>query len=100
MSGGFNALLPTILVEVFDTENYASVNGFLYLIRGCGAFMGTPVGGLLLPRQSYGLLAPTEYTKIIIFDGALLMGCAMSCSLVRVHLILIFYLFTVHYLGV
>src|SRR5271169_4549858 len=85
MSGGFNALLPTILVEVFGPEHYASVNGFLYFIRGCGAFMGTPVGGLLLPGgQSYGMLAPTEYTKIIVFDGALLLGSAMSVGLVRV----------------
>jgi hypothetical protein len=85
MSGGFNALLPTILVEVFGPEHYASVNGFLYFIRGCGAFMGTPVGGLLLPAgRSYGMLGPTEYTKVIIFDGALLLGSAMSVGLVRV----------------
>jgi hypothetical protein len=85
MSGGFNALLPTILVEVFGPEHYASVNGFLYFIRGCGAFMGTPVGGLLLPGgRSHGMLSPTEYTKIILFDGALLLGSAMSVGLVRV----------------
>jgi len=85
ISGGFNGLLPTILVEVFGPEHYASVNGFLYFIRGCGAFMGTPVGGLLLPGgRSYAMLAPTEYTKIIVFDGALLLGSAMSVGLVRV----------------
>lgn len=86
MSGGFNALLPTILVEVFGPEQYASVNGFFYFICGCGAMMGTPVGGLLLPHgtQSYGMLSPTEYTKVIVLDGALLMGSAMSVGLVRV----------------
>ena len=47
--------------------------------------MGTPVGGLLLPGgRSYGMLYPTEYTKIIRFDGALLLGSAMSVGLVRV----------------
>src|SRR5271154_6525217 len=87
MSGGFNALLPTILVEVFGPEHYASVNGFLYFIRGCGAFMGTPIGGLLLPgRQSSNGLVATDYTKIIVFDGALLLGSAISIGLVRVFL--------------
>lgn len=88
MSGGFNALLPTILVEVFGPENYASVNGFLYFIRGCGAFMGTPVGGLLLPpREQYASLAATDYTRIIVYDGALLLGSAVSVGLVRVNLL-------------
>lgn len=86
MSGGFNALLPTILVEVFGPENYASVNGFLYFIRGCGAFMGTPVGGLLLPQKQSSSLYPTDYTRIIVYDGALLLGSAMSVGLVRVCL--------------
>jgi hypothetical protein len=87
MSGGFNALLPTILVEVFGPENYASVNGFLYFIRGCGAFMGTPVGGLLLPpREEYVSLAAKDYTRIIVYDGALLLGSAVSVGLVRVKL--------------
>lgn len=85
MSGGFNALLPTILVEVFGLEHYASVNGFLYFIRGCGAFMGTPVGGLLLPaRESTNFLAVADYTRVIIFDGLLLLGSALSVGLVRV----------------
>jgi hypothetical protein len=88
MSGGFNALLPTILVEVFGPENYASVNGFLYFIRGCGAFMGTPVGGLLLPpREHYAALAAMDYTKIIVYDGALLLGSAVSVALVRVSIV-------------
>ena len=86
MSGGFNALLPTILVEVFGPENYGSVNGFLYFIRGCGAFMGTPVGGLLLPRKLSSSLHPSDYTRIIVYDGALLLGSAMSVGLVRVCL--------------
>ena len=90
MSGGFNALLPTILVDVFGPENYASVNGFLYFIRGCGAFMGTPVGGLLLPaRASMSGLVARDYTKVIVYDGALLLGSAFSIGLVRVSEVLV-----------
>jgi hypothetical protein len=81
MSGGFNALLPTILVEVFGPENYASVNGFLYFVRGCGAFMGTPVGSLLLPQKMTSSLNPADYTKVIVYDGTLLLGSAMSVGL-------------------
>jgi hypothetical protein len=47
--------------------------------------MDTPVAGLLLPgERSYGMLSPTEYTKLILFDGALVLGSAMSVGLVRV----------------
>jgi len=90
MSGGFNALLPTTLVEIFGPENYSSVNGFLYFIRGCGAFMGTPVGGLLLPKTEYGILRAGDYTRIILFDGSLLVGSAVSVGLVRVSLLIPF----------
>jgi hypothetical protein len=85
MSGGFNAVLPTILVDVFGQEHYASVNGFLYFIRGCGAFMGTPVGGLLIPSVDPGnSLSARDYTRIIIYDGCLLLGSSISVGLVRV----------------
>ena len=90
MSGGFNALLPTTLVEIFGPENYSSVNGFLYFIRGCGAFMGTPVGGLLLPKTEYGISRAGDYTRIILFDGSLLVGSAISVGLVRVSLLIPF----------
>ena len=82
-SGGFNALLPTTLLEIFGPENYSSVNGFLYFIRGCGAVMGSPVGGLLLPDHTR--LTAGDYTSIILFDGGLLIGSAVSVGLVRVN---------------
>ena len=63
---------------------YSSVNGFLYSILGCGAFMGTPVYGLLLATQGYGGSRTTDYRRIIVFHGSLLVGSAVSVGLVRV----------------
>jgi hypothetical protein len=38
--------------DVFGSQAYASVNGFIYFIRGVGALWGPPAGGLLLRSQS------------------------------------------------
>lgn len=46
--GGYNALFPTTVVDVFGLQSYASVNGFVYFVRGLGAMGGGPVGGKIL----------------------------------------------------
>ncbi|KAK5018767.1 Peroxisome biosynthesis protein pex1 [Cryomyces antarcticus] len=35
-AGGYNALFPTTIAEVFAMQAYASVNGFIHFIRGHG----------------------------------------------------------------
>jgi hypothetical protein len=44
------------------------------------------VGGLLLPGRELAtsLVAATDYTRVIVFDGVLLLGSALSVGLVRV----------------
>lgn len=32
-AGGYNALVPVIVTEIYGTQNYASVNGMLYFVR-------------------------------------------------------------------
>ncbi|OKP14463.1 hypothetical protein PENSUB_14075 [Penicillium subrubescens] len=46
------SLFPASLIELFGVQYFTSVNGALYLIRGVGALLGTPLTGLLLPGQS------------------------------------------------
>lgn len=78
--GGYNALFPTTVVEVFGLQAYASVNGFIYFVRGLGAMVGSPVGGAILGGGSgsgsgVGL---ASYRSVVWFDAALLLG-ATAC---------------------
>jgi MFS family permease len=76
--GGYNALFPTTVVEVFGLQAYASVNGFMYFIRGVGAMVGSPVGGKILGESELG-----AFRKVVWFDAALLGGAAFSVVAVR-----------------
>ena len=84
---GYNALLPVTISEVFGIQGYASVNGFLYFIRGCGAAFGSPVGGQILGESravetsNRGVLG--SYQKLVWYDGALLLGSALCVMGVR-----------------
>lgn len=76
--GGYNALFPTTVVEVFGLQAYASVNGFMYFIRGIGAMVGSPVGGQILGQSQL-----ESFRKVVWFDAALLGGAAVSVMAVR-----------------
>ena len=73
--------------EVFGIQAYASINGFLYFVRGCGAAFGSPVGGQILGQsgnvESGGGQAMSQYEKLIWYDGALLLGSSLCVLGVR-----------------
>ncbi|KAN0106434.1 monocarboxylate transporter [Hyaloscypha variabilis] len=71
--GGYNALFPTTVAEVFGLQAYASVNGFIYFVRGLGTMFGSPIGGKILGESKLG-----NYRNVVLFDAALL-GGAMFC---------------------
>jgi hypothetical protein len=62
-------------VEVFGLQAYASVNGFIYFIRGLGTMFGSPVGGKILGESRL-----INYRNVVLFDAALLAG-AVFCVL-------------------
>jgi MFS family permease len=74
-NGGYNALFPTMVAEVFGMHVYTSVNGFMYFMRGLGAMVGSPVGGKILGSGDKGL---SSWKGVVWFDTALLM-CAAVC---------------------
>ncbi|CZS99170.1 hypothetical protein WAI453_008338 [Rhynchosporium graminicola] len=76
--GGYNALFPTTIAEVFGLQAYASVNGFIYFIRGLGTMFGSPVGGKILGESKLG-----NYREVIIFDALLLAGATVCVVAVR-----------------
>jgi MFS family permease len=79
LAGGYNALFPTTITEVFGIEAYASVNGFLYFIRGLGALFGSPVGGAILGSNG----GVDDFKRVIWYDSALLFGSSLCVICVR-----------------
>jgi MFS family permease len=76
---GYNSLFPTTVIEVFGTQAYASVNGFIYFIRGLGALWGSPVGGALVGNGA----TPEAYINLIWYDFTLLMLSSVCVIAVR-----------------
>ncbi|DAA79338.1 TPA_exp: putative MFS monocarboxylate transporter [Trichophyton benhamiae CBS 112371] len=89
LAGAFNALFPTTITEIFGVHAYASVNGFLYFVRGLGALFGSPVAGFILgnPRvPSPGHETSTllhDYRNLIWYDGGLLLASSLCVIGVR-----------------
>ncbi|KAH9964200.1 major facilitator superfamily domain-containing protein [Russula dissimulans] len=89
-SGGYSALLPTVIADIYGKEHYSSANAAIYFIRGLGAVLGAPVAGALLGRQP-GTGKETQssaelkkhFNRIAGYDGALLLGAAVCIILVR-----------------
>ncbi len=65
--------------EVFGMRNYASVNGFMYFMRGLGAVLGSPVGGSIL-GDGGGL---GKWKEVIWFDASLLIAATICVFAVR-----------------
>ncbi|KAF5334178.1 hypothetical protein D9758_014827 [Tetrapyrgos nigripes] len=97
-AGGYNALLPTTIMEVYGVENYASVNSVIYFIRGLGSMFGPPVAGVILGTHKRGVEAGAEvrvgmergieglkkrYNEVVVYDGTLLLAAAMCVVYVR-----------------
>lgn len=79
-AGGYNALYPTTIAEIFGLQSYASVNGFIYFIRGSGYLVGSPVAGAIL-----GTSIVRNYTKVILYDATLLVSASFFVTGVRYY---------------
>jgi hypothetical protein len=88
LAGGYNALLPTTITEIYGTQNYANVNGFIYFIRGLGAIFGAPIAGVLLGSHKRGTavsggmdmglgVLQKRYNDVVVYDGVLLVAAGV-----------------------
>jgi MFS family permease len=87
-SGGYSALLPTTIAEVYGKEQYSAANAAIYFVRGFGAVFGAPVAGAILGTQSSHeaeSLADlrTRFKSVAGFSGAILVAAGVCVSLVR-----------------
>jgi len=79
-AGGYYALFPALIAEVFGIRQYATVNAFVLFVRGLGTMFGSPIGGQLLGNSKQGT---RDNASIVYWDGALLIGAALCCVGVR-----------------
>ncbi|EED12241.1 MFS monocarboxylate transporter, putative [Talaromyces stipitatus ATCC 10500] len=86
-ASAYVALFPTSLVELFGPQNFASVNGFLYMLRGLATMVGTPVSGLLIRGSTAAapVMTPKMYEGMSILVTMLLFATAFSVVWVRVE---------------
>ena len=93
LAGGYNALLPTTIAEVYGVQHYTSVNSLIYFIRGMGALFGAPLVGVILGSHARGGHAgvgnvgvkalKTKYNQVAVYDGALLLAAFFCVAYVR-----------------
>ncbi|KAF9266419.1 monocarboxylate transporter [Marasmius fiardii PR-910] len=93
-AGGYNALLPTTIVEIYGLQNYATVNGNLLFIRGLGSLFGAPLAGVILGSHAriigMGMSGingkdklEMKFNDVVVYDGALLVVSALCVVYVR-----------------
>lgn len=84
LSSAYVSLFPTSLVELFGPQNFTSVNGALYMVRGMATMVGTPVGGVLI-RSSATALGPRAYEGMSVLVGSLLFAATAAVVWVRIE---------------
>lgn len=83
-ASAYVALFPASLVELFGVQNFASVNGVLYMVRGMASLVGTPVGGVLIRSHSTG--SPSRsYEGMSLLTSVLLFAASFSVIWVRME---------------
>ena len=83
-ASAYVALFPTALAEQFGIQNFASINGLLYMIRGIGTLVGTPVAGALIHSHNVTAVGTVvSFEKTIVLVGVLLAGATFCVAWAR-----------------
>ncbi|KAJ5112705.1 Major facilitator superfamily domain general substrate transporter [Penicillium argentinense] len=89
-ASAYVSLFPTSLVELFGVQNFVSVNGVLYMVRGFATLLGTPVAGLLIRSSQHEKAGPRSYENTSIMVGILLAAATFAVLWARVEATLTF----------
>ncbi|KAL6722099.1 hypothetical protein ACLMJK_001205 [Lecanora helva] len=85
-AGAYVSLFPPVLVELFGVQNFASVNGLLYMLRGFGTLVGTPSTGALIRNTSVaGVRSGMAFKSPSLLIGGLLTSATLGCFWVRIE---------------
>ncbi|KAH8658111.1 MFS monocarboxylate transporter [Xylariales sp. PMI_506] len=86
-ASAYVSLFPASLIEIFGIQNFASVNGVLYMVRGLATMVGTPVGGALIRNGSkLGVtVGPDAYINMAVLVSALLFAASAAVFWIRME---------------
>ena len=84
-ASAYVALFPTSLVELFGVQNFASVNGLLYMVRGFATLVGTPVAGALIRGHNQKSVGPRSYENTSIMVGVLMVVATLAVVWARLE---------------
>ncbi|KAJ5519452.1 Major facilitator superfamily domain general substrate transporter [Penicillium expansum] len=84
-ASAYVALFPTSLVELFGVQNFVSVNGLLYMVRGFATLVGTPVAGALIRGNHEKSVGPRSYENTSIMVGVLLVVATLAVVWARLE---------------
>jgi MFS family permease len=84
-ASAYVSLFPTSLMELFGAQNFVSVNGFLYMVRGASAFVGTPAAGAFIRTTGSITKDANAYEGMALLVSALLVAATFSAAWVRVE---------------
>ncbi|KIM96591.1 hypothetical protein OIDMADRAFT_20853 [Oidiodendron maius Zn] len=82
-AGAYVSLFPAALAEQFGIRDIASISGLLYMIRGFGTLVGTPVGGALVQHITGLRDAASSFDRMFLLVGSLLSGSTISVAWAR-----------------
>lgn len=87
-ASAYVSLFPPVAIEMFGLHNFASVNGFLYMVRGLFILAGTPIAGTLIPHSAVSSMAlPKQYLGMTAFVAALLFVATAGVLWVRLEVV-------------
>jgi MFS family permease len=81
-AGAYVSLFPASLMEQFGSVDFVRVSGLLYMIRGIGTLVGTPLGGALV-RHDIHATVTSSFDRTFFFVGFLLFGATISVAWAR-----------------
>ncbi|KAH8672195.1 monocarboxylate transporter [Ilyonectria robusta] len=83
-ASAYISLFPPALVELFGAQELPRVIGFMYMMQGAAAVVGTPVAGVLV--RGHGTVKdPDSYSSMAILVGALLLVATGAVAWVRIE---------------
>ncbi|KAH6962349.1 monocarboxylate transporter [Ilyonectria sp. MPI-CAGE-AT-0026] len=83
-ASAYISLFPPALVELFGAQELPRVIGFMYMMQGAAAMVGTPVAGVLV--RGHGTVKdPDSYSSMAILVGALLLVATGAVAWVRLE---------------
>lgn len=77
-ASAYVSLFPASLVELFGVQNFVSVNGALYMVRGFATLLGTPIAGVLIRSSPHQTASPRSYENTSIMVGMLLAAATFA----------------------